>query len=56
MKLANFELRVKQRILREETGREFLIYEGPELDKIYNWLPDVQLAHTEFMTDKHQLG
>ena len=54
--LANNEFGVKHRILREEPRHRFLIYrEGPEPDRIDNWLLDVQLAHGAFKADQAAL-
>lgn len=51
--IANNEFALKHHILREKPESRFLLYhEGPEPEKIRNWLLDVQLAHSEFRTDQ----
>lgn len=53
IEIANNEFTIKHRILRQDPEVKFLLYhEGPEPDKVHNWLLDVQLAHGEFRTDQ----
>jgi uncharacterized protein (TIGR02687 family) len=51
--LENNEFGVKQRILRQEPNRKFLLYRaGPAPADLENWLLDVQLAHALFAADQ----
>ncbi|OYZ13692.1 MAG: TIGR02687 family protein [Sphingomonadales bacterium 28-64-96] len=54
--LTGNEFGVKHRILRAEPSQKFLIYrEGPEPEKLDNWLLDVQLAHGAFKANQAAL-
>ena len=56
IELTNNEFGVKYRVLREEPEQKFLLYrEGPEPERMDNWMLDVQLAHAEFRTDQSAL-
>ncbi|MBE9064138.1 BREX-1 system phosphatase PglZ type A [cf. Phormidesmis sp. LEGE 11477] len=49
----NNEFSLKYEILREQPKQKFILYKhGPEPTHLDNWLLDVQLAHTEFRTDR----
>ncbi|MEL7358171.1 MAG: BREX-1 system phosphatase PglZ type A [Cyanobacteria bacterium J06560_6] len=53
IEIDNNEFSIKHRILREQPKQKFILYkQGPEPEKLDNWLLDVQLAHTEFRTDR----
>ncbi|MFA6201639.1 MAG: BREX-1 system phosphatase PglZ type A [Gallionella sp.] len=53
IELANNELGIKHRILRDQPDSKFLLFKsGPQPDDLNNWLLDVQLAHGEFRTDQ----
>jgi uncharacterized protein (TIGR02687 family) len=53
VELKNNEFGVKHRVLREEPGRKFLLYqEGQQPADIENWLLDVFLASGDFRTDQ----
>ncbi len=53
IEIANNEFTIKHRILRDSPQSKFLLYfEGPEPEKLNNWLLDVQLAHAVFRTDQ----
>ncbi|WP_419636921.1 hypothetical protein, partial [Thiolapillus sp.] len=53
IQLANNEMALKYRMLREQPKQKFLLYRaGPQPDDLDNWLLDVQLAHGEFRTDQ----
>lgn len=53
IELANNEIAVKYRILREAPQQKFLLYhEGPEPEHLKNWLLDVQLAQAVFQADQ----
>ena len=53
LELANNEYGIKYRILREQPEQKFLVFrDGPEPNKLDNWLLDVQLAHVQFRTDQ----
>jgi uncharacterized protein (TIGR02687 family) len=53
VELQNNELAVKYRLLREQPGRKFLLYqEGQQPLDMDNWLLDVFLANGEFRTDQ----
>jgi uncharacterized protein (TIGR02687 family) len=56
VEIDNNEFGLKHRILRKEPDTLFLIYKhGPKpANMIDNWLLDVELAHTEFRTDRVQ--
>lgn len=50
------EFGLKHRLIRLEREQKFLVYKaGPEPRGVDNWLLDVQLAHTDFRTDKASL-
>jgi uncharacterized protein (TIGR02687 family) len=54
--LANNEFGVKHRVLREAPHQRFLIYrEGPEPDRIDNWLLDIQMSQGAFKADQAAL-
>jgi len=56
IEIANNELGVKYRILREQPDTKFLLYyEGAKPENINNWLLDIQLAHAEFRTGQTAL-
>lgn len=56
IEIANNELGIKHRILREHSDTKFLLYhEGPKPEPINNWLLDVQLAHDQFRTGQAAL-
>lgn len=56
VELANNEFGLKYRLLREQPMQKFLIFKsGPQPEDRDNWLLDVQLAHTDFRTDKASL-
>jgi uncharacterized protein (TIGR02687 family) len=56
VEIANNEFGLKYRLLREQPMQKFLIFKsGPQPDDRDNWLLDVQLAHTDFRTDKASL-
>ena len=49
----NNEFALKYEILKEHPEQQFLLYRrGPQPPDLDNWLLDVQLAHTEFRTDR----
>jgi uncharacterized protein (TIGR02687 family) len=51
--VANNELGVKHRILRDEPKQRFLLYrEGPCPENHDNWLLDIELAHCVFKADQ----
>lgn len=53
VELKNNEFAIKYRLLREQPGRKFLLYqEGQQPPDIDNWLLDVFLANGEFRTDQ----
>ncbi|WP_419589457.1 hypothetical protein, partial [Thiolapillus sp.] len=53
VQIANNEMALKYRMLREQPKQKFLLYRaGPQPDDLDNWLLDVQLAHGEFRTDQ----
>ena len=53
IELANNELGIKHRILRDQPDSKFLLFKsGSQPDDLNNWLLDVQLAHGEFRTDQ----
>jgi uncharacterized protein (TIGR02687 family) len=56
VEIANNEFGLKYRMLRQEPKQKFLVFKagGPPEDN-ENWLLDVQLAHTDFQTDKASL-
>ncbi|QEG43429.1 BREX-1 system phosphatase PglZ type A [Roseimaritima ulvae] len=56
VEIANNEFGLKYRMLRQQPKQKFLVFKtgGPPEDK-ENWLLDVQLAHTDFRTDKASL-
>ena len=50
------EFGLKHRLIREEPNQKFLLYkEGPEPEKMDNWLLDIQLAHRVFQADQNSL-
>lgn len=56
VEIVNNEFGLKYRMLRQEPKQKFLVFKSgkpPEDDE--NWLLDVQLAHTDFRTDKASL-
>lgn len=56
IELANNELAVKHRILREQPETKFLLYHaGPEPEALQNWLLDLQLASGLFQADQTAL-
>ena len=56
VEIANNEFGLKYRLLREQPMQKFLIFKsGPQPEDRDNWLLDVQLAHTDFRTDKASL-
>jgi uncharacterized protein (TIGR02687 family) len=56
VEIANNEFGIKYRLLREQPTQKFLIFKsGPQPEDRDNWLLDVQLAHTDFRTDKASL-
>ena len=53
IELANNEIAVKYRMLREAPHQKFLLYHaGPEPARLDNWLLDVQLAQVVFQADQ----
>ncbi|WP_419625627.1 BREX-1 system phosphatase PglZ type A, partial [Thiolapillus sp.] len=53
VQIANNEMALKYRMLREQPKQKFLLYRaGPQPDDLDNWLLDVQLANGEFRTDQ----
>ena len=56
VEIVNNEFGLKYRMLRQEPKQKFLVFKtgGPPEDS-KNWLLDVQLAHTDFRTDKASL-
>ncbi|RLE45776.1 BREX-1 system phosphatase PglZ type A, partial [Candidatus Woesearchaeota archaeon] len=57
IELDNNEYGVKYRILRKEPHSKFLLYhEGPQPQRIDNWLLDVLLANGEFNADEASLS
>ena len=53
IEIANNELGIKHRILREQPDNKFLLFKsGPQPADLDNWLLDVQLAQGEFRTDQ----
>lgn len=53
IEIANNEMGIKYRILREQPDNKFLLFKsGPQPADLDNWLLDVQLAHGEFRTDQ----
>ncbi|HBJ35655.1 MAG TPA: BREX-1 system phosphatase PglZ type A [Planctomycetaceae bacterium] len=56
VEIVNNEFGLKYRMLRQQPKQKFLVFKagGPPEDK-ENWLLDVQLAHTDFRTDKASL-
>lgn len=53
IEIANNELAIKHRILREQPEQKFLLFKsGQQPDDLDNWLLDVQLAQGEFRTDQ----
>jgi len=56
VEILNNEFGLKYRMLRQEPKQKFLVFKtgGPPEDS-ENWLLDVQLAHTDFRTDKASL-
>ncbi len=53
IELQNNEFVVKYRLLREQPGQKFLLYqEGQQPPDIDNWLLDIFLANGEFRTDQ----
>lgn len=56
VEIQNNEFGLKYRLIREEPDQKFLVYKaGSEPAPKDNWLLDVQLAHTDFRTDKASL-
>ena len=56
VEIANNEFGLKYRLLREQPMQKFLVFKsGPQPEDRDNWLLDVQLAHTDFRTDKASL-
>jgi len=56
VEIANNEFGLKYRLLREQPTQKFLIFKsGSQPADRDNWLLDVQLAHTDFRTDKASL-
>jgi uncharacterized protein (TIGR02687 family) len=56
VEVVNNQFGLKYRMLRQEPERKFLVYhKGPLPADKDNWLLDVQLAHTDFRTDKASL-
>jgi hypothetical protein len=56
VEIANNEFGLRYRLLREQPTQKFLIFKsGPQPEDRNNWLLDVQLAHTDFRTDKVSL-
>ena len=56
VEIANNEFGLKYRLLREQSTQKFLVFKsGAQLADRDNWLLDVQLAHTDFRTDKASL-
>lgn len=56
VEIANNEFGLKHRLLRELPTQKFLLFKsGPQPADRDNWLLDVQLAHTDFRTDKASL-
>ena len=53
VEIGNNEFSLKHRLIRQEPEQKFLVYKpGPEPELKDNWLLDVQLANTQFRTDK----
>ena len=56
VEIENNEFGLKYRMLREQPNQQFLLFKsGPQPADRDNWLLDVQLAHTDFRTDKASL-
>lgn len=56
VELDNNQFGLKYRMLRQEPEQKFLLfYDGPQPADKDNWLLDLQLAHTDFRTDKASL-
>jgi len=56
VELGNNQFGLKYTMLRSETEKKFLLYSnGPQPADKDNWLLDVQLANTDFRTDKASL-
>jgi uncharacterized protein (TIGR02687 family) len=56
VEIANNEFGLKYRLLREQAAQKFLVFKsGPQPEDRDNWLLDVQLAHSDFRTDKASL-
>ncbi|WP_153558045.1 BREX-1 system phosphatase PglZ type A [Roseimaritima sediminicola] len=56
VELDNNQFGLKYRLLRQEPEQKFLLFhDGPQPEDKNNWLLDVQLAHTDFRTDKASL-
>ena len=56
VEIGNNEFSLKHRLIRQEPEQKFLVYKpGPEPELKDNWLLDVQLANTQFRTDKASL-
>lgn len=53
LEIANNEFGIKHQILREQPKQQFLLYkEGPQPERLDNWLLDVELANCTFRTDQ----
>jgi uncharacterized protein (TIGR02687 family) len=56
VEIANNEFGLKYRLLREQPMQKFLVFKsGAQPADRDNWLLDIQLAHTDFRTDKASL-
>lgn len=56
VEVENNEFGLKYRMLRQKPDQKFLLFhDGPQPADKDNWLLDVQLAHTDFRTDKASL-
>lgn len=56
VEIANNEFGLKYRLLREQPTQKFLVFKsGSQPADRDNWLLDIQLAHTDFRTDKASL-
>jgi uncharacterized protein (TIGR02687 family) len=56
IEIANNEFGLKYRLLREQPMQKFLVFKsGAQPADRENWLLDIQLAHTDFRTDKASL-
>ena len=56
VEIANNEFGLKYRLLREQPTQKFLVFKsGSQPADRDNWLLDIELAHTDFRTDKASL-